>query len=257
MLPSIFISHGSPALAIMDNDLSDFFKNLPKKFEKPKYILVISAHWNTNELRILKNEKPSIIYDFYGFPKELYEKKYSAQNDIIKVNEIVELLKNNNITILEDNDKEGYDHGVWAPLSLMYEKADIPIIQVSLPIHYSSKDLYKLGKALIELKKDTLIIASGTMTHNLRDSDSHINADVKEYARNFRDYIIKNVKNKNIINLINYETKAPNVEDNHPSLEHFSPFFVALGASENMETEILNSIYMYGNQAMDSILFKD
>ena len=257
MLPSIFISHGSPCLAIMDNELSDFFKSLPKRFEKPKYILVISAHWMSKELRIMTNENPNIIYDFYGFPNKLYEKKYSARNDINKVNKIVELLEKNDINIIKDKDKEGYDHGVWAPLSLMYEKADIPVIQVSLPINYSSNDLYNLGKVLGQLKKDTLIIASGTMTHNLRDSSRDINAQTKIYASNFRDYIIQNIKNKNIENLINFEKTAPNVWDNHPTLEHFLPIFVALGASKNMESEILNSIYMYGNQAMDTIIIKE
>ncbi|NQY92732.1 MAG: dioxygenase, partial [Campylobacteraceae bacterium] len=147
MLPSLYISHGSPRIAIMDNPSTDFLKNLSSLYNKPKYILVISAHWTTSQLKILSNPTPELIYDFYGFDDALYAKKYNAINDIKQVNKIVQVLEEKNINITKDESRQGYDHGVWTALSLMYPKADIPVIQLSLPLNYSSEALLNLGEA--------------------------------------------------------------------------------------------------------------
>ena len=257
MLPSLFISHGSPALGIMDNKFSSFFKDLSKKFEKPKYIIIVSAHWESQELLILSNEFPKIIYDFYGFPKELHEKKYQAKNSIKQVKNIKNLLKNKDIDIKEEPLKEGYDHGVWVPLSLMYPKADIPIIQISLPKSYTSKELFILGEALQELRNECLIIGSGSITHNLYDTSSDINAQVKEYAEIFDEYISKTIKEKNIHELLAFKEKAPKLRENHPSQEHFMPLFFPLGAAISRDCEILNKSFMYGNLSMQTLLFSN
>lgn len=255
MLPSLFISHGSPALGIMDNDFSNFFKKLSKNFEKPKYIVIVSAHWESNDLSIISNEFPEIKYDFYGFPKELYDKKYKAKNDIAQVKTIINLLKKKNIDIKEDPLKEGYDHGVWVPLSLMYPKADIPIIQISLPQSYSSKELFILGEALQELRDECLIIGSGNITHNLYDTNHNINGQVKEYAKIFDEYISNRIKEKNIHELLNFKERAPKLRENHPSLEHFMPLFFPLGAAVLKDCQILNESFMHGNLSMKTLLF--
>lgn len=257
MLPSLYISHGSPALVIMNNQTTDFLSKLPRQFKKPKTILVISAHWVTKELRILSNENPNIIYDFYNFPRELYEQKYPAKNNLIKVNEITQLIESKGLRITQDSMREGYDHGVWSILKLMYPNADIPVVQLSLPISYDAKELVKLGEILQPLKEDTLIIASGAMTHNLAGIN-WFNEEAKpvEYATIFRDWIVNKLEKSDVEALINFETQAPMLRQNHPSTEHFIPLFVPLGASETKKGEALHDIYMYGNQSMDAILFK-
>lgn len=257
MLPSLFISHGSPLLCLMNHEARDFLKQLPNSFKKPKYILVVSAHWLTNELRILANPTPSKINDFYGFPRELYELEYKASNDLTKVDEIVNLFDSKNIEIIKDDKRDGYDHGVWAPLSLMYQDADIPVIQISLPLHAQTKDLLKIGEVLQDLREDTLIIASGTMTHNLSQLNSDVDAKVTKYSKVFRDWIVEKIQNADISNMENFKEKAPYLSENHPSLDHFLPLIIALGASKSKKGEALNSIYMYGNMAMDTIVFKD
>ncbi|WP_428026514.1 DODA-type extradiol aromatic ring-opening family dioxygenase [Arcobacter sp.] len=258
MLPSIYISHGSPSLALMENSTTNFLKNLPKSFETPKYILVISAHWVTNNLKILYEDKPSTIHDFYNFPRELYELTYEAPSSKEKNDEVIELLQSNKIEIQKEYSRGGYDHGVWSPLSFLYPKADIPIIQISLPISYDVKELIYLGEVLSPLRDDTLIVASGSITHNLRDMIWDENSTkIKPYAKIFKDWVVEKIENADVDSLINYKKEAPYLSLNHPSLEHFLPLFVSLGASKNKVGKSLHDVYMYGNLSMDTILFKE
>ncbi|MGB3750876.1 MAG: class III extradiol ring-cleavage dioxygenase, partial [Arcobacteraceae bacterium] len=235
---------------------ANFLKELPSLFKKPKFIIIISAHWTTKELRILSNPNPSIIYDFYGFPQELYAKKYPIKNDLFKVNEIVMVFKQQNISILKDDNHEGYDHGVWAPLSLMYPNADIPILQISLPIDFNVEDLMKIGEVLQKFRNEALIIGSGTLTHNLKDSKRDINAPVDPYSKEFRDWVVSKVENADIHSFSNFLCDVPYLNNNHPTLEHILPFFIVLGASKSKKGKALNNTFMYGNQAMDSIVFQ-
>ena len=256
MLPSLFISHGSPQIAVGNNPTATFLEQLPSLFCKPKYILVISAHWLTKELTILSTPQPDIIYDFYGFEPELYEQTYQAKNDMNKVNDIEHLLKENNITVFK-NETRGYDHGVWIPLKLMYPKANIPIIQLSLPINYGIDALLHLGEVLQILKEDTLIISSGSMTHNLQDINWNEPANITPYAQEFTNWIVEQLKNGHIENMKQFMTKAPSARKNHPTLEHILPLFISLGASQSKRAQALNDVYMYGNQSMEALLFKE
>lgn len=254
MLPTLFISHGSPQLAVMNHEVSNFLEELTVRFEKPKYIIIISAHWGTHGLKILANKKPNIIYDFYGFPKELYEKKYLIKNDINRVKKVINSLEKNGLHVEQDNVRKGYDHGVWVPLSLMYKEANIPVIQLSLPMNKNTNELLKIGEALKSLRDEALIVGSGNMTHNLYDSSmNEVNATVKEYARVFRNEVVSKIEKGNV-NLLD---NTSYVKENHPSLEHFLPIFIAMGASNNKIGQALLDVYMYGNQSMEIIIFKD
>ncbi len=254
MLPSIFMSHGSPMLMLRDNSTTEFFKNLPSTFEKPKFILVISAHWVTKNLKILYEESPSLIYDFYGFPNELYSLKYEAKNDIKKSDEIISLFEQNGINIEKDPTRGGYDHGVWSVLRFMYPNADIPVLQLSIPQNFTEEDYLKMGESLQILREDTLIIGSGTLTHNLmdrhRDEDTK---NIKDYSIKFHDFIVENLKVGNYQNLIE---RVPLLKQNHPTLEHFLPLLINIGSSKDKIGESANNVYMYGNLSMDSIIFK-
>ena len=257
MLPSLFISHGSPALILMEHNTTKFLKQLSLQFKKPKYILVISAHWTTKELQILANDEPFLIYDFYNFPKELYEMEYPAPNSMDKVDEIVRLLEKNNISISKDEDRIGYDHGVWSPLKLIYPKADIPVIQLSLPMNYTSKELIKLGEVLSVLREDTLILGSGNMTHNLGGVNwRDIDAEPEIYAKKFRDWIVEKLEKGDKESIEKFISLAPYVRENHPTLEHFLPLLVNMGASKDSVGKSLHDSYMFGNLSMDSIIFR-
>ena len=256
MLPTLFISHGSPELAIKEHEVADFLRNLPTIIHKnPKHIIIVSAHWVSDGLKILSNDRPGIIYDFYGFPDKLYEKKYPAKNDIEMIDKIKESLLSKNIKISKDYTREGYDHGVWSPLSLMYHDADIPIIQLSLPAEYNTKQLMQLGSALQEFRDDSLIITSGNLTHDLRGSIWDENVPVASYAKYFRDTVVEMLEKGDISSLIKFISTDQSTRANHPTLEHLFPLFVSIGASKNKVGKAYNNIYMYSNQAMDTIVF--
>jgi 4,5-DOPA dioxygenase extradiol len=256
MFPTLFISHGSPMLGIENHLVSKFFKNLSSRFEKPKYIIVISAHWYEEDLRILTNPNPGLIYDFYGFPQKLYELKYPIHNDLTFANTVAKSLQNLGLHVSYDSTRSGYDHGVWVPLSLMYPKAKIPVIQLSLPIYANVQELLQIGQALQSLREEALIIASGNMTHNIRESVWDKDAPVKKYAKEFHDWVVQKVEKADIKAFENFFERAPKIRENHPSLDHLLPFFIALGASKDKLGESLLDVYMYANQSMDTILFK-
>jgi len=257
MLPSLYISHGSPMLMMMDNKSTQFLKKLSSTFLSPKYILIMSAHWESDNLKILYKQNPNTLYDFYNFPKELYKLTYNAPSSKEKNDEIINLLKSNGIEIKKETLRSGYDHGVWSPLRFIYPEADIPVIQISLPYNYDAKELVYLGEVLSVLRKDTLIIGSGSLTHNLRELDLRNTDIIEPKAKYFRDWIIDKLKNAKINSLINYKQEVPYLKENHPTLEHFLPLFFSLGASGDKIGESLHNSFMYGNLSMDTIIFKN
>lgn len=257
MLPTLFISHGSPELATMKHEVSNFLQELANKFEKPKYIIMVSAHWTSDKLEILTNENPSIVYDFYGFPEPLYQIKYQIKNDIKCVNKVFDTINSIGLHVEKNGSRVGYDHGVWVPLSLMYKEADIPVVQLSLPMSLSAKELVEVGEALQPLKDEALIIGSGNMTHNLSDMNRDINAPSKNYAKEFRDWVVNHIENKNEKGLIDELKEAPYYRKNHPTTEHFLPLFIVYGASKGKSGTAINDVYMYSNQSMEMIIFKD
>ena len=146
--PILYIMHGGgpmPLLSAKEQlSLQNFLKEVPKTISIPKAILVISAHWEEDITTILSKEKPDLLFDYYGFPSETYNYKYPTRNDLDIVKKISELLKKNNIPFKLD-DKRDYDHGVFVPLLLMYPKADIPVLQISLNSSLNPKIHIEIG----------------------------------------------------------------------------------------------------------------
>ncbi|PNB33444.1 class III extradiol ring-cleavage dioxygenase, partial [Pseudomonas sp. FW305-131] len=132
MFPSLYISHGSPMLALEPGASGPALARLAAEIPKPKAIVIVSAHWESNELLVSGNPQPETWHDFGGFPKALFEVQYPAPGDPRLAAEVAELLKTAGFAARIDSNRP-FDHGVWVPLSLMYPLADIPIVQVSLP----------------------------------------------------------------------------------------------------------------------------
>ncbi|WP_449439360.1 DODA-type extradiol aromatic ring-opening family dioxygenase [Pseudomonas migulae] len=231
MLPSLYISHGSPMLALEPGASGPALARLAGELPKPRAIVIVSAHWENNELLVSGNPQPETWHDFGGFPKALFEVQYPAPGDPQLAAEVVQLLKRNDLPARIDTERP-FDHGVWVPLSLMYPQADIPVVQVSLPTRGGPALQTRVGHALASLREQgVLLIGSGSITHNLRELDWHAGPEsVEPWAREFRDWMIEKLEANDEAALHDYRQQAPNAVRNHPSDEHLLPLYFARGA---------------------------
>ena len=252
MNPTLFISHGAPNIILSDIKSKQNIKKLADSLEKPKYIIIFSAHYLTKDLKIISPEANKIMYDFYGFEDELYKVNYEINSDKNLTLDLIEKLKKENINISIDENRKSYDHGVWNVLALMYEHLEIPVLQISIPTSYSINQLIELGEKLQQFKNETLIICSGGITHNL--GDMSMNPNIRNYAKEFNDDMIDIVENAKEEELKNIQ-KNINFYKNHPSIEHFLPIFIAFGNAINKKGKSFNSEMLYSNISMESFIF--
>jgi 4,5-DOPA dioxygenase extradiol len=245
MISPIFVCHGGPTLVIEKNEYTDFLKDLGKKL-KPKAIVIFTAHWEDEITTISSIENTyDMIYDFYGFPKELYSIKYPAKGSVEIASKLQSLLKTNGIESKLDKNR-GLDHGAWDVLYLMFPKADIPVVQVSVNPELSMEKQYDIGRAISQLgKEDILVIGSGSTVHNLATVDW--NADkVEEWVVEFDNWLIEKVENNDKEALFNYRQMAPNAKLAIPREEHIVPMFIAMGSGNKNKPKLLHQSYAYG-----------
>ena len=244
MLPTLFLSHGSPLQAIDAGAAGEVWAQLAQSLPTPAAVIMVTAHWETNLPMLSGNAKPSMIYDFGGFPDALYRIKYEAPGATEVAERATALLKAAGITAAIDGCR-GFDHGTWVPLLKMYPQAKVPIVQLSVQPSLGPAHHYWVGRALAALKEENiLIVGSGHLTHNLRDwftgggmSNATPSAisDKKppeyNYAHEFQEWMFKHIKARDIDALLAYREQAPHAVRAHPSEEHLLPLFVALGAA--------------------------
>ncbi|NMX93959.1 MULTISPECIES: class III extradiol ring-cleavage dioxygenase [unclassified Pseudomonas] len=231
MLPSLFISHGSPMLALQPGASGPALERLADALPRPKAIVVVSAHWESHELLVSGSPAPETWHDFGGFPPELFAVQYPAPGDPALARQIVELLTANGLQARLDNQRP-FDHGTWVPLSLMYPAADIPVVQVSLPSHMGPALQTRIGQALASLRAEgVLLIGSGSITHNLGELDWHAGPEsIEPWAREFRDWVVDKLSAQDEAALHEYRKQAPHAVRSHPSDEHLLPLYFARGA---------------------------
>jgi 4,5-DOPA dioxygenase extradiol len=249
-MPIVFVGHGSPMNAIEDNRFTKGWKEIGKKIPRPKAILSISAHWETKGTRVNNSLKPKQIYDFYGFPSELYEVVYDVAGDEELANRIREML-GDQVTV--DN-SWGIDHGTWSVLSKVYPKADVPVVQVSLNYDMSPIDHFELGKKLSVLRDEGyLIFGSGNIVHNLGRIDWSLEGG-NRWADEFDEMVMKHIQTGEYESLIEFGTGRILPV---PTREHYLPLLVCLGAvGEEDIVEIFNESRVLGSISMTSYLFK-
>lgn len=254
MLPSLFISHGSPMLALEPGASGPALANLAAQLPRPKAILVVSAHWESQDLRVSSHPHPETWHDFGGFPAALFAVQYPAPGDPELAAQVVELLKADGLSAQLDNQRP-FDHGAWVPLSLMYPQADIPVIQLSLPSHQGPALQTRIGHALANLRKQgVLLIGSGSITHNLRELDWHAGPEsVEPWAKAFRDWMIEKLAADDEAALHDYRQQAPNAVRSHPSDEHLLPLYFARSAGG--EFSVAHQGFTLGALGMDIYRF--
>jgi len=167
-MPALFIGHGNPMNAILDTPYSAAWQGMASSIPKPKAILCISAHWETEGSFVTAMEHPKTIHDFYGFPDELYQVQYPAPGSLELAERVRAVVKSTAVR-LDDGYSWGLDHGAWSVLRRMYPRADIPVVQLSLDRSQHPRFHYELGRELQPLRQEgVLIVGSGNIVHNLR-----------------------------------------------------------------------------------------
>ena len=257
-LPILFISHGSPMLLLQDSQSRRFLAELGKSLPRPKAILMVSAHWeNARKPAVSYAAKPETIHDFGGFPKALYEMQYPAPGAPAIAARAQALLEKGGFSVAR-YDERGLDHGAWVPLSLMYPEADIPVTQVSLIEDAPPERHHQMGRALRALRNEgVLVIGSGSLTHNLYEFRGQpADAPVQDWVSDFMGWIEVRLKENRHDDILQYRSLAPTGKRNHPTEEHLSPLFVALGAAGGKAAvEKLHSSVEYGVISMDVYAF--
>jgi 4,5-DOPA dioxygenase extradiol len=252
-MPVLFVGHGSPMNAIEDNKFVREWEALADKIPKPRAILSISAHWFTKGTKIMDEESPETIYDMYGFPDDLYKIVYAAKGSPGLAHKTAEMINRP----VEIDNSWGYDHGTWSVLCRIYPKADIPLVQLSIDRDASMEDHYNIGKELIKLREEgVLIFGSGNVTHNLRRLDWH-NKGGYDWVEDFDKYIIENVIKGNFDNVIDYRRAGQSADYAVPIADHFAPLLYVLGALKGGEkTRVFNDECILGSLSMTSFLFE-
>lgn len=244
MISSLFICHGGPSIVFEKNEYTKFLTELSSKM-KPKAIVIFTAHWE-NKITTISSVDGTydMIYDFYGFPKELYALKYLAKGSPDIALKVKNLLKKKGIESHLD-EKRGLDHGAWDILYLMYPKAEIPVIQISVNPFMSMEEQYKIGEAIKSLgEEDILVIGSGSTVHNLSTI-----SEVKEpmnWAVEFDDWLVDKVEHRKLDELFLYQELAPHAKLAVPREEHIVPLFISLGSGQKAKPELLHRSYNYG-----------
>jgi 4,5-DOPA dioxygenase extradiol len=254
MLPALFISHGSPMLALEPGASGPALARLATELPRPRAILVVSAHRESDELLIGSSAQPATWHDFGGFPAPLYAVQYPAPGAPDIAEQVQRLLAAADLPSRLDPQRP-LDHGAWVPLSLMYPQADIPVLQLSLPSHVGPELQVRVGQALAALREqDVLLIGSGSITHNLGELDWRAGPEVIEpWAGEFRDWMVAKLQAGDHAALLDYRRQAPHARRSHPSDEHLLPLYFALGAGSAFHIE--HSGFTYGALGMDIYSF--
>ena len=242
-LPALYIGHGAPMLlddALWTSQLKDVAANI----ERPSAILIVSAHWESAPITLSNPAANTpLVYDFSGFDRKFYEMTYNSPDATALAAKVAALMPKTESIAQSDR---GLDHGAWVPLRVMYPGADIPVLQMSMPTSDPGK-LMEIGKRLQPLRDEgVLIIGSGFMTHGLRYlRDWTPNAVAPSWSSEFDSWAAEALSRGDVDALASYKDLAPGVSYAHPTVEHFTPLFITLGAATSAATPVETLINGY------------
>ena len=249
--PAVFVAHGAPSLALQDDAVTRALRAFGETLDGARAIAVVSAHWQTRGgIRVNAVARPEVIYDFGGFSPELYTLRYDAPGDPELAREIATLIG----ATLET--ERGWDHGLWVPLRHIRPKADIPIVEISLPSPTRGDDLLRLGATLAPLRERGIVVmGTGGIVHNLRRINfAGVDAPAEEWARAFDAWVSERIEARDYAALARYES-APHARDAVPTSEHYEPLLVAAGAADTDAPRVLVDAFHYGTLSMRSMAF--
>ncbi|WAC64793.1 class III extradiol ring-cleavage dioxygenase [Pseudoxanthomonas sp. SL93] len=255
-LPSLFLSHGSPMLAVEDSPTGRFLDRLSGLLPRPSAIVVASAHFIHARPTVTATPSPGTIHDFGGFPPALYDIRYPATGAPALATDVAARLTAAGFDARLD-DRHGLDHGVWVPLHRMYPAADLPVVALSVNPARGADWHYRLGLALAPLRaQGVLVIGSGGFSHNLRALDwQHGDAPAFPWVDTFTHALRERLLVGDIEGALDWQS-LPEAQRNHPTPEHLYPLYVALGAGGvGARARLLHRDMEMGGLALDAFAF--
>lgn len=260
-MPALFVSHGSPMFALEAGStgpaLTQWGQALRAQYPQLRGVVIMSPHWMAQGVQVMSNPAPATWHDFGGFPPALYQLQYPAKGDPALAREVLALLAQAGIDAQADAQRP-LDHGAWVPLMHVLPQADIPVVQLALPVQADARAVYALGQALQSLRDHgVLVIGSGSMTHNLREFFGGAQ-QAADYVLAFSRWVETQIQAGAIDTLFEWPTQAPHALRAHPSDEHFLPLYFALGAGgAGAHAQYLSREVMYGVLAMDAVALQN
>ena len=263
-LPSLFISHGSPMTALEPREAGRFMQALgpaiTATFGQPQAIVVLSAHTLTRTPVLLAGDRHEAVYDFGNFDDRLFTLRYDAPGAGPWAQRLSQALAVAQQP-LEVVRASGLDHGIWTPLRYMFPEANIPVLPVGWPAHWSPQDLMRWGQALDPLRQDgVLVMGTGSLTHNLQrvfaGGLQNIDRPATTESTAFRQWFVQQSQQRAWASLVDYRQQAPYATLMHPTDEHLLPWFIAAGAGGSQYApHRIHASLTYGDLAMDAYAF--
>ena len=246
-MPALYLGHGAPPL-LEDPGWMSQLRAWSDSLTRPSAILIVSAHWQTAPMAISATTRAPLVYDFYGFPEHYYQLTYDAPG-APELGAKVKALMPATEPVLE-RPRRGLDHGAWVPLMAMYPEADIPVLQLSMP-DLDPAHLFRVGQNLAPLRDEgVLIVGSGFMTHGLPFIAEYFmgKTGAPAWSVDFDHWAAEALARGDLDTLFDFRTKAPGMPYAHPTVEHFAPLFVTLGAVAQPDRAPVTRIegYAYG-----------
>ena len=255
-VPALFVSHGAPLFAVDAGEtgpaLTRWGQGLRAQFPALRGVVVMSPHWMARTPQVMTGPQPATWHDFGGFPPALYQLQYPAPGAPALAQEVLALLQAADVPAQGDAQRP-FDHGAWVPLMHLFPEADLPVVQVALPVGAGPAEVYAMGAALRGLRSQgVLVMGSGSMTHNLAEFFGG-EREPAPYVLEFSRWIESALERGDLKALLNYRSQAPHAERAHPTDDHFLPLFFALGAAgDDLHANYLSREVMYSMLAMDA-----
>ncbi len=247
-MPLLFIGHGHPMNALMDNSFTQALQKLGKDLPVPNAVMVVSAHWETRGTYVSVNPWPKAIYDFGRFDDRLFGINYAPAGHPGLAEEALKLLP----SAVGDPDM-GLDHGAWTVLRFIFPEANIPVFQLSIDLTQPTARHFELGQALGRLReKGVLVMGSGNIVHNLRRLDWHnIEAATPDWAAEFDQTVKNHLDSGNFAPLANYRQFGGAALAAVPTEDHYLPMLYTLGmAGPGEPVRYLYEGFQYGSISM-------
>ena len=256
VVPALYVSHGAPLFAVDAGEtgpaLTRWGQGLRAQFPALRGVVVMSPHWMARTPQVMTGPQPATWHDFGGFPPALYQLQYPAPGAPALAQEVLALLQAADVPAQGDAQRP-FDHGAWVPLMHLFPEADLPVVQVALPVGAGPAEVYAMGAALRDLRSQgVLVMGSGSMTHNLAEFFGGAR-EPAPYVIAFSRWIESALERGDMKALLNYRSLAPHAERAHPTEDHFLPLFFALGAAgDDLHANYLSREVMYSILAMDA-----